>query len=169
MIQSGKASPGRRRASKTPETRISGKMDKEWKIRRSGEFSISYTSQNAWTILMSPGNSRIWHLKTPIWIFWCLRVPTTLFHNVISKWCSRGKHGCEWGWLIHHFPKIHEWTFGPKNLWLSIAFEEQKSLNSKHFFLSSRTHMDQALLALCPSSIHGIIQSFSLTILMPIH
>ena len=54
-------------------------MDKEWKIRRSGEFSISYTSQNAWTILMSPGNSRIWHLKTPIWIFWCLRVPTTLF------------------------------------------------------------------------------------------
>jgi hypothetical protein len=42
---------------------------------KSGEFSTSYTSQNPWTILRSPGNMRIWHLNPPIRNFWYLRVP----------------------------------------------------------------------------------------------
>ena len=76
--QSGKANLGRRKASKRLETRASGKTANEWKTSMYGEFSTSYTSQNPQTILRSFGNTRIRHLKMPIRIFWCLRVPTSI-------------------------------------------------------------------------------------------
>ncbi len=62
-VQSGKASPGKRRSSPDPETKVSGKLATEEETNRDGKYPTPYTSQNPWTILGSSGQIRIRHLK----------------------------------------------------------------------------------------------------------
>ncbi len=89
-VQSGKASPGKRRSSPDPETKVSGKLATEEETNRDGKYPTPYTSQNPWTILGSSGQIRIRHLKhanPDILVFACsdkaihIRGTTPSFHK----------------------------------------------------------------------------------------
>ena len=85
-VSSAKVSPGKRRTSKRSETKVFGKTVMDRKISTCGEFSTSYTSQNPWTTLRSPINTRFRYQNPLIRIFWCLRVPTTfMYENIILR------------------------------------------------------------------------------------